>query len=147
MERPARTKIVRVGAAVLLAGILIPLPQIVAPEWTVTALDSAHRPLAGITVREEWQQYSLEESSHEEDRLTDEKGEVRFPRRKQWTSIAGSFIGCARQVAELGVHANCGAHSYLVAFGRGVDTTDWDDPGQEDGTTLPWQHSTLISKH
>lgn len=131
----------------MLAGLFFPVPQIVAPDWTITTLDAARRPLTGITVREVWQQYSLEDSSHEEDRLTDIKGEAHFPRRTEWTSIAGRLFGCARQIVGSGVHASCGPYSYLVAFGKDVDTMDWADLGQEYGTTLSWQHSTLILKH
>jgi hypothetical protein len=147
MEKPARIKIVCVAAGLVLASGLIPVPQIVAPDWTITTLDAARRPLTGITVRQVWQQYSLEGSSHEEDRLTDGRGEVHFPRRTEWTSIAGRLFGCARQISGAGVHASCGPHSYLVAFGKGVDTMDWADLGQEDATTMPWQRSTLVLKH
>ena len=128
------------------AGVFIPVPQVVAPDWKITTLDSAHRPLTGITVREEWQQYSVEAFSHEEDRLSDNNGDVHFPRRTQWTSIAGRLLGCARHIIGTGVHASCGPHSYIVAFGKGVDTMDWTDPGQEDGTIMPWQRSTLVLK-
>ena len=134
-------------AAVLLVGMLIPFPQTVAPDWKVTTQDAAHRPLSGITVREVWQQYSFEDSSHEEDRLTDINGEVHFPRRSRWTSMAGRFWGCSHQIASAGVHASCGPHSYLVAFGKGVDTMDWADMGQEEASTMPWQSSTLVLKH
>jgi hypothetical protein len=136
-----------VCVAVVLLGAFIPVRQTVAPDWMITTSDAAHRPLTGITVREVWQQYSLDDSSHEEDRLTDNEGGAHFPRRTQWTSIGGRFLGCARQIILTGVHASCGPHSYLVAFGDGVDTMDWADPGQEDGTTMPLQRSTLVLKH
>jgi hypothetical protein len=58
----------------VLLGTFIPVRQTVAPDWTITTSDAAHSPLTGITVREVWQQYSLDDSSHEEDRLTDNKG-------------------------------------------------------------------------
>ncbi len=125
----------------------IPLPQTVAPDWTVTTLDATRKPLTGITVREVWQPYSLEQSSHEEDRLTGVMGEVHFPRRTERSSIAGRLFSCMGQIAGTGVHASCGPHSYLVAFGRGIDTIDWTDPEQEDGTKLPWQRSVLVLKH
>jgi hypothetical protein len=141
-----RTTIV-ILAAVAVASAFLPLPRTVAPNWTITTLDAAHRPLTGITVREVWQQYSVEDSGNEEDRLTDIKGEVHFPRRVYWTSIANLFLGCARQIIRAGVHASCGPHSFLVAFGQGVDTMDWADLGQEEGTTMLWQHSTLILRH
>ena len=57
------------------------------------------------------------------------------------------YIMVNGQITLTGVHAGCGSHSYLVAFGDGVDTMDWADPGQEDGTTMPWQRSTLVLRH
>jgi hypothetical protein len=140
-----RSKIVAVAVAILVAAF-IPLPQTVAAAWTITALDAARRPLTGVTVREVWQQYSFEDSSHEEDRLTDTNGKVQFPRRTYWTSIGSRFLGCVRQIGSGGVHASCGPHSFLVAFGNGIDTMDWADLSQEDGTTAPWQRSTLVLK-
>jgi hypothetical protein len=140
-----RTTIVVLAAAAT-ACAFIPLPWTVAPDWMITAVGADHRPLTGITVREVWQQYSVEDFGHEEDRLTDIKGQVHFPRRIFWTSIAGRLFGCVRQIIGVGVHASCGSHSYLVAFGKGVDTMDWADFGQEEGATMLWQRSTLVLK-
>ena len=140
-----RSKIIA-SAAVILVAAFIPLPQTVAPAWTITTLDAARRPLTGVTVREVWQQYSLEDSSQEEDRLTDANGKVQFPRRTYWTNLGSRFLGCVRQVGRGGVHASCGPHSFLVAFGNGIDTMDWADLSQEDGRTAPWQRSTLVLK-
>ena len=147
MKRSFNSTIVRIGATFVLAIAFIPLPQQVAPAWTVTTMNKARKPLQGVTVRENWQQYSLETSSHEEDRLTDSKGEVHFPRRTQWSTFIGRFAGCIRQFAQTGVHTSCGADSHLVAFGPGIDTLDWQDSSEEDGTTVPWQHSVLILNH
>ncbi|HZQ18063.1 MAG TPA: hypothetical protein VFA90_05025 [Terriglobales bacterium] len=141
-----RSKLFSVVVVMLLAAF-IPLPQTVAPDWIITTLDAHHKPLMGVTVREVWQQYSLEHMSHEEDRLTDSTGKVRFPRRQYWTSIGVRFLGCVRQVSSYGAHASCGPHPYLVAFGGGIDTLDWEDLSQEYGTTAPWQSSTLALKH
>jgi len=124
-------------AAVAIA--IVPLPQTVAPDWTVVTLDAARRPLSGITVREVWQQYSVENRSHEEDLWTDTNGKVHFPRRTYWTSVAHRVLGCMGEVSSTGVHASCGPHSYLVVFGKGVDTMDWADMSQESGMPIPWQ--------
>ena len=144
MESKTRSKIVRFGALALLVTAFVPVPQIVAPDWKVTTLDASHRPIRGVTVREVWQQYSLQASSHEEDRTTDNKGEVFFARRTHWSTFIGRVAGCIRQIWQTGINASCGPHSYLVSFGEGIDTLDWQNPGEEDGTTLPWQSSTLI---
>jgi hypothetical protein len=140
-----RSKLVYVSA-IILACALVPYRQTIAPEWTVTTLDHTHRPLAGLTVREEWQQYSIEDNSHEEDRFTDDKGGVHFPRRTHLTTVGIRILGCARQVITQGISASCGAHSYLVVFGGGIDTMSWANPEQENGTTMPTQRSTLVLK-
>jgi hypothetical protein len=140
-------KLAYATAAVLLVVAFFPVPGGVAPDWTVTTLDAFHKPLSGITVREVWQQYSLEGISHEEDLLTDSRGRVHFPRRQRWSSVAGRFLGCLRQVLSTGTEASCGAHAHLVAFGNGVDTMDWEDVGQEEGISMPWQSSILVLKH
>jgi hypothetical protein len=143
--RPSRLALAII--AVVAAILLFPFKQTVAPEWTIHTLDADRHPLANITVWEVWQQYSLENEGHEEDRLTDSSGRVQFQRRNLRSSIGRRLIGCFGQVMKTGVHASCGANSYLVAFGKGVDTIDWTDFGQEQGTTMPWQHSTLVLKH
>lgn len=143
-----RSRIVFVIALVLLAIALFPYQQTIAPDWTVTTLDASpsHRPLRNITVREVWQQYSLDTAPHEEDRLTDAKGQVHFPRRTQRSSLIFRVIGCLWQVGATGIHASCGPDSYLVAFGKSIDTMDWADMSQEIGNRLQWQRSTLVLK-
>jgi hypothetical protein len=143
--RTSRVALIVVG--VVAAILLFPFKQTIAPEWTIDTLDADRRPLAKITVREVWQQYSLENDGHEEDRLTDSSGRVQFPRRYLRSSIGQRLIGCLKQATMAGVHASCGPNSFLVAFGKGVDTMDWADFSQEQGTTMPWQRSTLVLKH
>ena len=147
MKHRSSPKLAYALAAVLLLVAVIPVPGLVAPDWTVTTLDASHRPISGITVREVWQHYSLERISHEEDHVTDSKGQVHFPRRQRRSSVAGRFLGCLGQVLSTGAEASCGAHFHLVAFGNGIDTMDWQDAGGENGVSVPWQSSTLILKH
>jgi hypothetical protein len=144
--RPSRLALAII-AAVVAAILLFPFNQIVAPEWTIYTLDADRHPLANITVQEVWQQSSLENEEHVEEHLTDSSGRVQFPRRNLRSGIGQRLIGCFEQVMETGVHASCGANSYLVAFGKGIDTTDWADFSQGQGTTMPWQSSTLVLKH
>src|SRR5439155_8221502 len=138
--RPSRLALAII--AVVAAILLFPFKQTIAPEWTIYTLDADRHPLANITVREVWQQYSLENEGHEEDCLTDSSGRVQFPRRNLRSSISQRLIGCFKQVMMTRVHTSCGAKSYLVAFGKGVDTIRADF-SQEQGTTMPW-HSTLV---
>ncbi|AFL89225.1 hypothetical protein Terro_2993 [Terriglobus roseus DSM 18391] len=147
MKHRISPKLAYATAAVLFLIAVIPVPGLVAPDWTVTTLDASHRPISGITVREVWKHYSLESISHEEDHVTNSTGQVHFARRQRRSSVAGRFLGCLGQVLSTGAEASCGPHSYLVAFGKGIDTMDWQDAEQENGTSEPWQSSTLILKH
>lgn len=131
------------GLAITAAVLLIPFEQTIAPEWTVYTRDATGHPVRGVTVREVWQQYSLEGSDHEEDRRTDDAGRVMFPRRVKRSGLAVRFVGCAYQFATMGVHASCGPVSYLVPFGAGTDTMDWAEVGSAFGTTASAQESVL----
>jgi hypothetical protein len=141
------SRLAQIIVAVVAAILVFPFKQTIAPEWTIYTLDADRRPLTNITVREAWQQYSLENEGQEEDRLTDSSGRVQFPRRNLRSGTGQRLIGCLKQVTMAGVHASCGANSYLVAFGKGVDTRDWADFSQGQGTTMLWQRSTLVLKH
>jgi hypothetical protein len=89
-----RKVIIVLTTVVVLALACFPFEQIIAPDWTVTTLDAAHRPMSRITVREVWQQYSLENASHEEDLLTDSNGQVHFPRRTCRSNFVTRFVSC-----------------------------------------------------
>lgn len=139
MKRP-----LLVALGMLLVAAVWPVSQSVAPEWDIYTLDADRKPLSGITVREVWQQYSVEASSHEEDRKSDANGYVHFTGREVRSSILHRALGCLGQVATTGVHASCGSSAYLVAFGNGVDTMDWADPSQLDAGKERHQKSVLV---
>ena len=44
----------------VLACWLIPVSSLAAPEWEVTVVDEHGKPVEGMTVRETWQNYSVE---------------------------------------------------------------------------------------
>ncbi len=61
---------------------LFPVSSLAAPEWEVTVVDEHARPVEGMTVRETWQNYSVEATGHEMDRQTDASGHATFPAHK-----------------------------------------------------------------
>jgi len=92
----------------------------VCPAWTVTVQDESGKPVPGMTVRRSCNDYSVG-IHREEDRRTDLNGKtsfdpltVRGPRALRW---GGNFINVVTQ----GVHASFGCHSYVFAFGRGLE--------------------------
>ena len=69
-----------------------------------------------MTVRLSYQNYSLEDESHEMDRITDQRGQVTFPAQ----TIHASFLRrCYYTVlsARAGVHASFGPSASVFAFG------------------------------
>jgi hypothetical protein len=105
----------------LLVLSLIPIPHIVAPEWTVQIVDADGRPVPGITVREESQEYSIEHREDERDEVSGDGGTVRFPARYLYVSVLQRVIGAGLSVAGTGVHASFGSHTYVFAFGKGLE--------------------------
>jgi hypothetical protein len=110
-----------VGTAAILAMFVINpvITTAATPLWEVWVLDANGRPLAGMTVRLSWQNYSAETSGHEEDRRTDANGYVAFPSRKLRASISDRLLGTIRS-ASGGAHSSFGPHAYVFAFGQGL---------------------------
>jgi hypothetical protein len=89
-----------------------------APLWDVFVVDDAGVPIAGLTVTEDYQDYSCEADSHLESLVTDSKGHVQFPSRYERRNP----IRCIKETAsnlQAGVHASLGRHaSVWVGSGR-----------------------------
>jgi hypothetical protein len=131
-------KLIVTGSAVLAIFLLsFPIPYLASPAWNVLVVDEAGRPIPGMTVRLVYKNYSIEGDGHEEDRISDEHGRVTFPihylsastlSRCYYTALSSTAIA----------HASFGPHSYVFAFGNGLEgsaisgqyETDWT--GQPD---------------
>jgi hypothetical protein len=105
--------------AIVLGLSLIPIPYLECPSWEVSVVDDHGRPVQGATARLVYRNYSAEVRSHEEDRITDERGQAAFPRRESSASILRLcyYTGSA---ARAGVHAGFGRHAWVFAFGKGL---------------------------
>ncbi len=68
--------------AALFALWLFPSSSLAAPYWEVVVVDEHGKPVEGMTVRETWQNYSVETEGHEADRQTDANGHATFPAQK-----------------------------------------------------------------
>jgi hypothetical protein len=138
--------LLKVAAFALLSACMFPFNQTVAPEWEITILDFERKPLPNVSVREVWQQSSVEEAAHEEDRQSDANGHVHFERRQSRSNLLQRAGGCLRRKIDAGAHASCGPSAYLVASGSNIGTTDWDDPAQQIAKSGEYQHSTLVAR-
>jgi hypothetical protein len=120
--------------------LLFPFESLQSPLWEVSVVDQANKPIGGITVRESYQHYSAQFSGGETDLTTDNQGRVTFPAKtlrdnllKRFAVIASSATG--------GVHASCGPHAYVLAFGNGVVGNSVKNGYVED-----WAGSPLVNK-
>jgi hypothetical protein len=100
---------------VLLLVIFYPFQIRIAPDWVVRVTDENGHPLAQVEVTESWQEYSLENVSHEENKSTPSDGIVYFQPRTIRASINSRVWGCVENFLDLGVHASCGPFAHLVA--------------------------------
>ena len=79
-------------------------------------VDGEGRPLQGMMVRLEYQNYSTESTSHELTSQTDKNGRVTFqPQRQSASLIERAFYTASAAMA--GVHASFGRHASVIAFG------------------------------
>lgn len=73
-----RQTLITLVAAALVAGLLISPSTLSAPAWDVWVADKNGHPVAGINVREVYQNYSAEVEDHEQTEVTDSSGHVYF---------------------------------------------------------------------
>lgn len=114
------------GIALVLSVVvswLFPVSWLSAPEWEVVVVDEQGKPIEGITVRETWQNYSVETEGHEADRQTDANGRATFPLRRSEYSVLRQIAGTASALVHLNVHASYGPHATVFAFGKGSEGT------------------------
>ena len=86
-------------------------------------------------VRQVWQDYDVEEESHEENARSNENGFVSFPERTLRTSPEERAKGRAKNIRELGVHASFGVHAYILCWTNDLE----GDVNYEVGKPLPTQ--------
>ena len=114
-----------IAIGLVLAFALVPFASPHCPGWSVTVVDKQDKPIPGMTVRLSYQNYSLEDESHEIDRITDQRGQVTFPAQ----TIHASFLRrCYYTLlsARAGVHASFGPSASVFAFGKGMEGSDVD---------------------
>jgi hypothetical protein len=114
----SRRRLVLMIAAVILLAALWPVSTLSAPKWSVYVLDDWNRPVAGVLVRESYQNHSAELVGHEEDLYTDADGSASFAPKSVKSSPLKrlSVILLSRS---RGVHASFGPHSSVAAFRAG----------------------------
>lgn len=107
---------VAIPLASVIALLLVPFPYLAAPRWSIHVIGEAGQPLAGMTVRLSWENYSVENTSHEQNLETDQNGNVVFPpHRSSATLLSRVFYTSLSSMAL--AHASYGPHAFAFAFG------------------------------
>jgi len=147
----SQSRWILIGSIFAFAALFYPAEVTLAPEWTVRIVDENGHALPSVSVREVWQHYSVEQTSHEEDISTTADGTVHFPRRLLRTSHLSTIVGCVHQFAQLAVHTSCGPVAYVIPFKcdygemqpsdmRGSDWTGWFTRSQKISSQLVLRH-------
>jgi hypothetical protein len=95
--------------------LLYPFKTTVVPMWRFQVVNEAGDPLPVVQVRQVWQHYTVETSSHEEESVTDENGYVTFPERTVRASILQRVLGFIVKLPAF-IHASWGPHSYVIVL-------------------------------
>ena len=122
MWRPVlrRKPAARLFAASLLGLLLFPFSHLAHPEWDVLVVDTAGRPVAGMTVVLSYQNWSIETEEKEKHLVTNAEGRVRFRREYRRAAILQGIAGSIRAILTSGVHAGFGREAYMDAVGKGL---------------------------
>jgi hypothetical protein len=113
ISRKKRILILVVIAVVL----LYPFESTVVPAQNVVVMTEGRRPVQDATVRQRWQDYSLESRGHEQDLKTDLNGRITFPRRTIRASLLRRALHPIGNFFWQGVHASFGIHTQMFPLG------------------------------
>lgn len=103
----------------LAAALLFPFETTVVPPKSVLVLTEDRKPIEGASVRQIWQNYSLESDGHEQDLTTNESGRVTFPRRTIRANILKRAVRPIWNIFRQGIHASYGIHTEILELGGG----------------------------
>jgi len=113
-----RKEVLFILAVLAILGSLFPIPHLASPEWTVTVVDEAGKPLQAMTVQLNYENFSVEETSHEQALTTDATGTVTFPPHRLAATTRARVYYTARSATAL-AHASFRPNAYMNAFGNG----------------------------
>lgn len=116
------------SAVAIVVAAAWPVTTLETPRWEVRVVDEKGQPVAGMTVRMAYRNYSAESVGHEQDLETDATGHVVFPARTITASLLRRGLEMLRS-AQAGVHASFGPHVYVFAFESGPEgyIESWGD--------------------
>jgi hypothetical protein len=144
-KKPSWQRILLIGCIFAFIVSLYPTTSIVCPAWTLQVVDESGNPLRGAFVRQVWQDYTLESSSHKQDAQTDGSGYVSFPERTIKASLLSRMLGAIMKGISLNVHASYGPSAYILAYAEIVEGKMLEGSAHyREGVSLPQQLVTYI---
>jgi hypothetical protein len=112
----------------------------------VCIIDKTGKSVSGAVVRLSFENYSIEDTSHEEDLTTGVDGCVEFPKHSTWTIVGKRILYTARSASAL-VHASFGPHDFVFATRDGQQGDVVENGILYDWTGQPDQlNSTIVIK-
>ncbi len=120
----------------LVAVFFAPFNFVIAPERRLQFLDKQGRPIVDALIRQNWDQYSLDE--HRGVLLkTDSEGRVILPKREIKTSIIDLIRGAIKQNQQLGIHAGYFSSEYVsIRVNEKVGKQFYAGKGLESGKVI-----------
>lgn len=83
-------------------------------------VDENDTPVSGIAVRLSYENYSAEDTAHQETTISDVNGNVHFQKHQHWTILLKRIFYTAKS-ANAFVHASFGPQATVFAFGNGME--------------------------
>ena len=99
----------------LIVILLFPFQTTIVPDWPLTVIDVWGQPLCGIEVEQVWQHYALETEGNYDYQTTNDLGQVFFPARTKWATLAFYLFGIVRNTAECPIDASYGPSANIYA--------------------------------
>lgn len=120
-QKPSILRKKKVWALLILGAVcLYPFQSTVLPSQSVLVVTEEWKPVQGCSVRQRWQNYSLESRGHEQDLRTDESGRATFPRRTIRASVLRRVMHPFWNILRQGIHASFGVHTETLEQGGGT---------------------------
>lgn len=103
-----------IAIAIVLVMAMIPFRTTTVPNWRIRFVDELGKPLSSLPVVQTWRNYSVEQTDHNADGITDQDGYVQFPKRTLWAPLMMRILGPIESVIGSGAHASFGQAAWIL---------------------------------
>ena len=107
---------VLIFTTIIVIAFFFPFDRTIVPPWRFQVVDESGHPMANMPVCQIWRHYSVEDTDHEEDSITDQNGFVEFPRRTIRVSQFQIIKGAISNFLQYSIHASYGPSSFIIVL-------------------------------